>query len=357
MNEISSRDTAPTAARADAPFVRACRGEATDYTPVWLNRQAGRYMPEYMALKAKHTSLELFTVPELAARATIDAQRILGVDAAIMFADLLPVLIPMGLDLDYVGGVGPVFANPIERLEDIAALRVVEAAEGTPYIAQTIGAILDGLPNDIPVIGFAGAPFTLAAYAIEGKTSRNYIRAKKLMWSHSPAWFELMDKLTDVVISYVQLQIDAGVQAVQIFDSWVGHLSISDYERFVAPSVARLMNAIGGRVPIIYFGTGNQHLLDAMAKTGPDLMAFDWRTPLVASWDRLGLKAAQGNMDPIVLCADRAAVRDAAGRVLDEVDGRPGHIFNLGHGIVPETPVDNVKFLVDFVHEQSDRSA
>ena len=354
MSETDTQN--PTDERLNSAFVRACRGEATDYTPIWLNRQAGRYMPEYMALKAKHTSLELFTVPELAAQATIDAQRILGVDAAIMFADLLPVLIPMGLDLDYVGGVGPVFSNPVENLTDIERLRVFEAAEGTPYIAHTIAGILAGLPRDIPVIGFAGAPFTLAAYAIEGKSSRNYIKSKRLMWSHEAAWRLLMEKLTEVVIDYVALQIDAGVHAVQIFDSWVGHLSIGDYERYVAPSVERLMQSIGGRVPIIYFGTGNQHLLDPMAATGPDLIAFDWRTPLVETWDRLGLPAAQGNLDPIVLCSDVDAIASAAGRILDEVDGRPGHIFNLGHGIVPETPVDHVKFLVDFVHERSSRT-
>lgn len=340
---------------ADTLFARACRGEQTPVTPVWLNRQAGRYMREYHEVKGKTPSLEFFKNPELAARVTLDAQRILGVDAAILFADLLPILEPMGLRLDYKAGEGPVFDNPVRTAGDVAALSVVPADEGTPYISETIAGILADLPPSAALIGFAGAPFTLASYAVEGRGSRNYIWVKKLMYSAPALWNTLMDKLVESVADYVRLQIDAGVDAVQLFDSWVGCLSIADYRRYVAPHTRRLMERITGRVPIIYFGTGNPHLVDDMYTTGPDFMAFDWRTPLAATWSRLGCPAAQGNLDPIVLCADRESVARQARAVLEEVGGRPGHIFNLGHGIVPETPVDNVKLLVDLVHEESAR--
>lgn len=357
---IESRSASP---RDDAPFVKACRGEPTPFTPIWLNRQAGRYMPEYHAVKGDTPSLDFFRTPELAARVTVDAQRTLGVDAAIVFADLLPILEPMGLALDYVPGVGPVFANPVRDLAAIDRLRVPSAAEELGYIAETITGVLDGLPPDIPLIGFAGAPFTLASYAIEGAGSRNFLHTKKLMYEHETAWNALLSKLTRTVIDYVRLQMDAGVQAVQIFDSWVGALSRQDYGRYVAPHVRSLMQGIRqgevagdsrgetGAPPIIYFGVNTAHLVEDMYATGADLLALDWRTPLGETWRRLGSPAIQGNLDPIVLCANAEAVATGAGEVLKQAAARPGHIFNLGHGIVPQTPVDNVKFLVDFVHE------
>ena len=350
--------------REDALFVKACRGEATPFTPIWLNRQAGRYMPEYHAVKGKTPSLDFFRTPELAAQVTVDAQRILGVDAAIVFADLLPILEPMGLELDYVPGVGPVFANPVRELADIDRLRVPSAREELGYIAETITGVLDGLPADIPLIGFAGAPFTLASYAIEGAGSRNFLHTKKLMYEHESAWNALLSKLTRTVIDYVRLQIEAGVQAVQMFDSWVGALSRQDYRRYVAPHVRALMQGIRqGETagdsseartktpPIIYFGVNTAHLVEDMYATGADLLALDWRTPLGETWQQLGAPAIQGNLDPIVLCANPEAIATSARQVLKEASGRPGHIFNLGHGIVPQTPVDNVKFLVDFVHK------
>lgn len=312
-------------------------------------------MPEYHALKGDTPSLEFFTTPELAARATLDAQRILGVDAAIVFADLLPMLVPMGLELDYKAGVGPVFADPVRTARAVERLAVPPADDGTGYIAETIGRVLGDLPADVPLIGFAGAPFTLASYAIEGRGSRNYRHVKRMMYGAPEVWQGLMDKLVDAVAGYVEFQIDSGVHAVQLFDSWVGCLSLADYERYVKPGTRRLMERIRGRVPLIYFGTGNSHLVEAMFDAGPDFLALDWRTPLAATWERLGMPAVQGNMDPIALCADRDNVAQQARQVLDEAGGRPGHIFNLGHGIVPETPVDNVKFLVDFVHEASCR--
>ena len=330
-------------------FLKACRGEPTEYTPVWLNRQAGRYMPEYHQVKGATPSLDFFKTPELAAQATLDAQRILGVDAAIMFADLLPMLEPMGMKLDYIVGSGPNFDNPVRTTRDVEALRVTDSAATMSYIEENIRLIRAGLPADIPLIGFGGAPFTLASYAVEGKGSRNYVFVKKMMYSEPALWHALMEKITSQVIDYMNYQIASGVQAVQLFDSWVGCLSQADYREYVFPHSQRLMSEISGRVPVIHFGTGNPALAALMAEAGGDVLALDWRTPLMETWNQTGVKAVQGNMDPIILCADIAAVERKAKEVLDEVAGKPGHIFNLGHGIIPETPVENVKALVKFV--------
>lgn len=310
-------------------------------------------MPEYHRVKGNTPSLAFFKNPELAAKVTLDAQRILEVDAAIMFADLLPMLEPLGFELDYVPGTGPVFANPICDVNDVDRINLVPAEEGVGYIRQTIGNILQDLPKDIALIGFAGAPFTLASYLVEGKSSRNFEKTKRFMYTQTSAWNRLLEKLTTAVGDYVDLQMNAGVQAVQIFDSWVGTLSCVDYERYVASHVKRLMGRIYGRVPIIYFAVGNGHLMAAMQATGPDFLALDWRVSLRNAWDELGTVAIQGNLDPIALCANRKTIQNKALEILNSVSGRPGHIFNLGHGIVPQTPVDNVRFLVDFVHEHT----
>lgn len=336
-------------------FLKACRGEPTERTPIWLNRQAGRYMPEYHEVKGDTPSLDFFKTPHLAAQATCDAQRILGVDAAIMFADLLPILEPMGLRLDYIPGVGPNIDNPVRSVGDVEAIKVRDSAETMPYIAEVIRLIRAELPADIPLIGFGGAPFTLASYAIEGKGSRNYVFVKKMMYSQPKGWHELMTRITTCVIDYMNYQIESGVQAVQLFDSWVGCLSPEDYCEYVMPHSERLQSEISGRVPVIHFGTGNPALAPLMAKAGGDVLALDWRTPLVETWDLTGVRAVQGNLDPIVLCADRETVVNKATALLDEVGGRPGHIFNLGHGIIPETPVENVKALVECV--QSHRAS
>ncbi len=312
-------------------------------------------MKEYHQVKGTTPSLEFFKTPHLAAKVTLDAQRILGVDAAIMFADLLPILEPMGLALDYLPGIGPDIANPVRSNSDIDALKEQSSAESMPYIKEAIELIRQELPADIPLIGFAGAPFTLASYAIEGRGSRNYIFVKKLMYGDASAWHTLMEKMARSVADYLNFQIESGVQCVQLFDSWVGCLSPADYEAYVLPHTQSVLDEIKGKVPVIQFGTGNATLIDLMDRAGSDVMALDWRTPLRETWDRLGCTAIQGNMDPIALCADRDTVLMKAKQVLDEVDGKPGHIFNLGHGIVPDTPVDNVKALVDFVHEQTAR--
>ena len=340
-------------------FLQACRGERTARTPIWLNRQAGRYMPQYHALKGDTPSLEFFTNPDMAAQATLDAQRILGVDAAILFADLLPILVPMGLELDYLPGQGPVFANPVREPADVARLRNLEAAEATPYIAQTVKNVLSGLPKDVALIGFGASPFTLASYAVEGQGSRNYVHVKKLMYQAPDVWRELLDKLTLQLISYLRLQMDAGAQAIQLFDTWVGMLSVADFRAYVKPHTQQLISALKAHradVPIIYFGTGNGHLLADVAQLGPDVLALDWRTPLAATQKSLRPKAVQGNLDPIVLCADRATISRQAKQILAEASAEGGHIFNLGHGIIPETPVDNVKHLVEVVqtHRSND---
>ena len=332
-------------------FLKACRGEPTPRAPIWLNRQAGRYMPEYHRVKGDLPSLEFFTHPERAAQAALDAQRILGVDAAILFADLLPILVPMGLSLDYRPGIGPVIARPVRSERDVAALANAPARESTPYIAETVRNILAELPRGIALIGFAGAPFTLASYAVEGGGSRNYLQVKKLMYQAPALWERLLDKLTDQLHSYLDLQIESGVDAVQLFDSWAGCLSPADFRRYAAPHARRLIARLGGRVPVIYFGTANGHLLADAAALGPDVLALDWRVPLGRIWSELGCKSVQGNLDPAVLCADRQTIARQARAILEDAGGRPGHIFNLGHGILPETPVDNVKHLVDFVRE------
>ena len=333
-------------------FLKACRGEPVDHTPIWLNRQAGRYMPEYHAVKGKLSSLEFFKNPEAAAQAALDAQRILGVDAAILFADLLPILEPMGLSLDYKPGVGPVFENPLRTESDIDAMVNAPAEEATPYIAQTVRNILSGLPSDIALIGFAGAPFTLASYAIEGKGSQNYLFVKKLIYESPGLWRRLLDKLVEQLESYLALQIASGVDAIQLFDTWAGCLSEADFRLHVMPHTGRLIEStrrLG--VPVIYFATGNAHQLADVATMRPDVIALDWRVSLGATWSALGCGAVQGNLDPIALCADRKIIARRAQTILDEARGRSGHIFNLGHGILPETPVDNVKYLVDYVHE------
>lgn len=311
-------------------------------------------MQEYRDVRAQTTFLGLCKTPELAAKVTLDAQRILGVDAAILFADLLPILEPMGLQLDYPEGIGPQIGNPVRSGADIDALQTPDPRESMPFVGEAIKIIRRELPRDIPLIGFAGAPFTLAAYAIEGGGSRNYIEAKKIMLGDPGAWGVLMEKLSGQIIEYLRAQIEWGVQAIQIFDSWVGCLSPLDYHEYVFPHVQRVISEVRGKVPVIYFGTGTATLLEQMMEAAPDVIGIDWHTPLTRGWE-IGAKAVQGNMDPVSLFAPREVVLSKAQEVLEAAGGRSGHIFNLGHGILPKTPVDNVKALVDYVHEQSAR--
>ena len=340
----------------DSRFLKACRGEPTDATPIWLLRQAGRYLKEYREIKSRCDSfLQFCKTPDLAAQVTVDAQRILGVDAAILFADLLPILEPMGLRLEYLEGEGPLIANPVRTAADVDALRLEEPEQSMPFVHETIRRARAELPPDIPLIGFAGAPFTLASYAVEGQGSKHFAITKTLMYQDVGAWHELMQKLSRTVGDYLAGQIAAGVQAVQIFDSWVGCLGPADYRRYALPYTKAVIDEIGGRVPVIHFGTGAASFMEAMHEAGADVLGFDWRTPIAPVWDRLGCTAVQGNLDPIALCADLATVKKKAQEVLDDVGGRAGHIFNVGHGLVPKTEVENVIALVDYVHETTDR--
>ena len=342
---------------ASSRFIRACLRQPVDRTPVWFLRQAGRYMPEYMAVRRNHSLLEICRTPEIAADVTITAAERLGVDAAIIFADLLLPFTPMGLDFEFVGGEGPVVHNPIRSLEHIEALRTDRAAE-LGYVAEAIRLVArhfnspraDG--DQLGIIGFCGAPFTLASYMIEGGSSRNYVETKKIMYARDDrAWPLLMEKLISVLVEYCAQQVEAGADVIQIFDSWAGALSVRDYRDFVlAPTteLVRRVQALG--VPVIYFGVDTASLLPAMRETGADVLGLDWRIPLADARRTLGPNiAVQGNLDPITLFAPQELIEERVRAILAENAGAPGHIFNLGHGIVPGTPVESVLHVVDLI--------
>jgi uroporphyrinogen decarboxylase len=331
-------------------FLKACRGETTDYTPVWLMRQAGRYMQEYREVRERTPFIDLCRNSDLAAEVTVTAVERIGADAAIIFSDILLILVPMGMDLTYGKGEGPILSNPIRTGADIDHL--CEAPpEALSYVYDAIRKARASLNPKTPLIGFCGAPFTLASYMIEGGGSRNYAETKTLMYNDSGAWHALMNLISRSLVKYVKKQIEAGAQAIQIFDSWVGCLSPDDYREFVFPHVRLLLDGISGNVPVIHFGTGTATLLDEQKKAGGDVIGLDWRVNLGETWGRLGKVSVQGNLDPCTLLGDRDTLRKHAGEILRQANGRPGHIFNLGHGVLPLTPVDNVKFLVDFVHD------
>jgi len=339
-------------------FVRACLRQSVDRTPVWFLRQAGRYMPEYMAVRKHHSLLEICRTPEIAAEVTITAAERLGVDAAIIFADLLLPLTPMGLDFEFVNGEGPVVHTPIRSAEQIAALRT-DRAEELQYVARAIEKVCahfaaprpDG--DELGIIGFIGAPFTLASYMIEGGGSRNYIEAKKLMYGDRGAWDLLMDKLVTILIPYAKQQVEAGADVIQIFDSWAGALSVSDYCEYVLPSTTRLVQAVQAMgVPVIYFGVDSATLLPHMKQTGADVLGLDWRIPVDEARTLLGNNVAvQGNLDPITLFAPQDVLKQRTEEILRLNAGQPGHIFNLGHGIVPGTPVENVIAVAEWVKQ------
>ncbi|MDE1163071.1 MAG: uroporphyrinogen decarboxylase [Acidobacteriaceae bacterium] len=337
-------------------FVRACLHLPVDRTPFWFLRQAGRYMPEYMAVRKNHTLLEICRTPEIAAEVTITAAERLGVDAAIIFADLLLPLTPMGLDFEFVNGEGPVVHQPIRTREQIEKLDTTRAAE-LIYVAQAIEKVAkhfaapraDG--DQLGIIGFIGAPFTLASYMIEGGGSRNYIEAKKLMYATDGGWQLLMEKLITVLVEYAQQQVDAGADVIQIFDSWAGALSVSDYRDYCLAATTELVRRVQAMgVPVIYFGVDTASLLPTMKQTGADVLGLDWRTPLDEARKTLGPNiAVQGNLDPITLFAPQEVIESRVKEILALNAGHPGHIFNLGHGIVPATPVDNVIFVGELI--------
>jgi uroporphyrinogen decarboxylase len=338
------------------PFLQACRREATSITPVWLMRQAGRYLPEYRAIRERTTFLELCKHPEAAAEVTCQPVEILGVDAAILFADILLILEPLGLGLSFEKGDGPALARPLRSQEQIRALPDVDVRDALSFVFATVRHVRERLAGRVPLIGFAGAPFTLASYAIEGGGSRNWVETKRFMTHHPEAWGELMTKLVDLTVAYLNEQVAAGAEAVQVFDSWVGHLSPADYRRFVQPHMRRLFLGLDRSVPNIHFSTGTGAYLELLAQAGGDVIGVDWRISLAEAWARVGYnRALQGNLDPCALFAPRDAIRERVGAILAEAEGRPGHVFNLGHGVLPGTPVDSVRALVDAVHELSAR--
>ena len=335
-------------------FVRAAKAQPTERTPIWLMRQAGRYMAEYRAVRKKYSLIEICKKPEIAAQVTIEAAEILGVDAAIIFADLLLPLEVMGLPFHFAAGEGPKIEKPVRTPKDIAHLRTDRATE-LGYVAEAVKLVCKHFGDRLPVIGFCGAPFTLASYMIEGGGSRNYIFTKRMMYSATDSWNELMRKLVSVTAEYSAEQVRAGADTIQIFDSWVGCLSVEDYRRYVLPHSTELVQRVRqSGVPVIYFGTDSSTLLHSMQETGADVIGLDWRVPLDMGWQSLGFQGAvQGNLDPVLLFADWKELKARAEGVLQLAAGRPGHIFNLGHGILPETPVENVKALCKFVREHS----
>lgn len=339
------------------PFLLACERKPTPFTPIWLMRQAGRYMPEYRAVKERHGSiLDMVKNPAVAAEITMQPMRAFDLDAAIIFADILTLLEPMGLQLEFVKGEGPVIHNPIRTPADLNRLRPVTPETSLAFTLEAIRLAQRALGGSKPLIGFSGAPFTLACYAIEGGGSRDFASARAFMYRDPGAWAELMTRLAEAVGDYLAAQVAAGVDAVQLFDSWAGVLGPADYERFVLPySRIALERAVHARrVPRIHFGTGTGGYLHLFRDAGCEVVGMDWRVDLAGVWPGLGRPAAiQGNLDPVVLLGPVDEIRRQAARILDSVRGRPGHIFNLGHGILEHTPVDHVRALVDFVHEHS----
>ena len=335
-------------------FLQACHHETVDTTPVWFMRQAGRYMPEYRAIREKYTLIEICQHSEIAAEVTLQPVRALGVDAAILFADILLPVIPLGLGLEFVKGEGPIIRSPVRTLDDVQAMKPFNAESDLGYVLDAIR-ILRGELNGIPLIGFCGAPFTVASYIIEGSSSREFLKTKTMMYSAPEVFRALMEKLSAFLSDYLVAQIHAGAQVVQVFDSWVGTLSPADYEIFVLPYSQKVLKAAQAmKVPVIHFGTNTTTLLPLMKQAGGDVIGLDWRIPLDDGWSLLGDDVAvQGNLDPAMLFAPLFEIKTRVHDILRRANGRPGHIFNLGHGILQHTPVDNVKAVVDMVHEYS----
>ena len=336
----------------DYTFLKACRGEETDYTPVWLMRQAGRYLPQYMAVRKKVTFLELCKNPELAAEVTIQPIDYLDADAAILFSDILTPVEPMGMKLDFVPG--PVFENPVRTEADIDALRIPVMEEDVPYVLETIKILRREFEGRVPLIGFGGAPFTLACYMVEGKGSKDFAQIKRMMYGAPELYAKLMDKVTEMDRQYLNAQIAAGAQTIQVFDTWGGIVSPLDYEKFILPYTRKLIDGLDRSVPIIHFVKGSGTMLDTVAKAGSDVMGLDWHVNLGKARDIIGPDiAVQGNLDPTILYAPKEHIEREVKRILGENAGRPGHIFNLGHGILPTVDPEHARFMVECVHKHS----
>jgi uroporphyrinogen decarboxylase len=340
----------------NSPFLKACRREPTEFTPIWLMRQAGRYMEEYRKIRGQTSFLELCKSPRLCSEIMCTAVERLGVDAAIIFSDLLPILEPMGLELDFAKGEGPVIYNPVRAPADVDRVIELEDLGSLDFVFETVRQTRAELPSHVPLIGFAGAPFTLASYTIEGGASRSFLHTKTLMYRDEAAWKTLMERLSRSIARYLNGQIAAGAQCVQLFDSWVGCLGVNDYRRYVLPYLQQIIAALTPGVPVINFATGNPALLPLLAEAGGHVIGVDWRIRLDEAWKTIGEgRAVQGNLDPLVLLTDKSEIRRRAKEILDQAARRPGHIFNLGHGVVPQTPPENAIALVEAVHELSRR--
>jgi uroporphyrinogen decarboxylase len=337
---------------AEPLLTRACRRELVERTPVWFMRQAGRSLPEYRELRKRHDLFSVCRQPELCAEVTLQPVRAHGVDAAVMFADIMLPVLGMGVDVELVESVGPVIAEPVRTMADVERLRVPTPEEAVPFILEAVELVRAELPPEKAVIGFAGGPFTVAGYLIEGKPTREFVQTKACMFGRPDVWHALMDKLADTFAAYLRAKVAAGADVVQLFDSWVGTLSVDDYEEFVAPYSARVLAAV--EVPTLHFGTGTTHLLPAMAAAGGDVIGLDWRIPIARGWELVGAdRGVQGNLDPALLLGPFERVETAAVKILDAVAGRRGHVFNLGHGVLPDTDPADLRRLVDLVHART----
>jgi uroporphyrinogen decarboxylase len=343
----------PTTPRQDR-LLRALQLEAVDRTPIWFMRQAGRSLPEYRAIKERYSLLEICRQPELCAEVTLQPVRRLGVDAAILYADIMHPLVGIGIDLEIVEQVGPVIAEPIRGAADLHRLRTLEP-EDVQFVTDDIACVLQALEGSVPLIGFAGAPFTLASYLVEGRPTRDFLLTKRMMYGEPALWDGVMQRLATLVTAYCRRQAAAGVHALQLFDSWAGALSVDDYCRYVQPYSRQVLDGLAGLgLPIIHFGTNTAALLEAMRAAGGSTIGVDWHVPLDLAWERIGHdRGIQGNLDPIVLQAPWAVVQREATAILQRAGGRPGHIFNTGHGLHPATPPETLERLVEFVHGYS----
>jgi uroporphyrinogen decarboxylase len=335
-------------------LIKAAFGRKTPFTPVWYMRQAGRYLPEYRKLKGDKNILEIVKTPELAAKISLSPKDILGVDAAILYADIMVPLLGIGVDLEIVENIGPVIHKPVKSLKDIKNLKELNPEEDIPYLLDTIQILKKLLKNKVPLIGFSAAPFTLASYLIEGKPTRDFLKTKSLMYQNKKGWEILMEKLTSLIITYLKAQKDAGVEVVQLFDSWVGCLSESDYREYVLPYSRRIFSKLhDGRIPLIHFGTNIASFLEAFASVECDVIGLDWRISVKNGWKRVGLeKSVQGNLDPALMLADFSVIKKKVDVIFAELPKREGHIFNLGHGVLPNTPVENLIRLTEYVHSK-----
>jgi uroporphyrinogen decarboxylase len=337
---------------ADPLLVRACRREPVERTPVWFMRQAGRSLPEYRAIRERHDLFEICRRPELCAEVTLQPVRAHGVDAAVMFADIMLPVLGMGVEVDLVEGVGPVIERPIASLADVQRLSVPDPEEAVPFVLEAVRLVREALPAERAVIGFAGGPFTVAGYLLEGRPTREFLRTKRCLYDAPEVWHALMEKLSETFATYLRAKVEAGTDVVQLFDSWVGTLSVADYREFAAPYSARILAAVD--VPTIHFATGTTHLLADMAAAGGDVIGLDWRLPIERGWELVGEeRGVQGNLEPALLLGPFERTRAAALRILEAVAGRPGHVFNLGHGVLPDTSPADLRRLVELVHERT----